>query len=86
MKKLIYTKRAALVVGCHKGNELNGWEVALDLVVGWRPHAFVFMLGWGWDDHIPLRPWPQFWYNRLTPKGHRTSGLALLGFFATMGS
>lgn len=86
MKNLIYTKTVALVVGWHKGNELNGWEIAIDIVAGWRPYVGVLMFGWGWDDHVPLRPWPQFWLNRLTPKGHRTSGMALLGLFATVGS
>ena len=86
VKKLIYSNRAALLVGWHKGNDLNGWEIAFDIVVGWRPHTGVAMFGWGWDDHVPLRPWPQFWLNRLTPKGHRTNGAAWFGFFTTMGS
>lgn len=87
MKKLLYTKRAALLVGWHKGNELNGWEIAADIVVGWKSLGTgIVMFGWGYDDHIPLRPWPQFWLKRLTPKGHRSSGMALLGFFLTMGT
>lgn len=86
MKKLIFNRKMALIVGYHTGNNLNGWEAALDIVLGWRPHAFVAVVGWGYDDRIPLRPWPQFWRHSLTPMGHRSSGIALLGFFTTIGA
>ena len=37
-------------------------------------------VGWGYDDDIPLRPWPQFW-NDPVRYGGRYRGMAICGFF-----
>ncbi len=65
-------------------DDYNGWSVtiALGLVVF---RDFVFTAGWGWDDVLPLRPWPTW---GRTYKAH-DSGVdsmydcvSLFGFYA----
>lgn len=84
-RRLVWTRRACCLVGCHLGND-TGWEVALDLVLGWRPHAGALVLGWGWDASVPLRPWPQGWWAKHTPRGNLVWGCAWLGFFLNWGT
>ena len=45
----------------------------------------VLVIGWGWDDEIPLRPWPQWWWNHKTKNTKNlVSGFAWCGFFVTL--
>lgn len=85
MKVLLRTNTFALSTGWHVGNELGGWELACDVVILVRSWARVAVFGWGWDDHVPLRPWPQVWVDSITPKGNLASGVALFGFFLNVG-
>lgn len=85
MKWLIKNNRVGLAVGAHAGPQPDGWEVALDFVVGVAPWARVLVVGWGYDVFVPLRPWPQAWVDRLTPKKNLSTGFAWCGFFFTAG-
>lgn len=87
LRKVIWTPKVALCIGGHAGpNGDNGWEVAFDVVFGIRPWAYALCIGWGYDDPVPLRPWPQGWWKRTTKRKNVTSGLAWLGFFANIGT
>lgn len=83
--RLLQTRRVIAFVGAHVGND-SGWEVAVDLVLGSRPLVFAATFGWGWDARVPLRPWPQAWWRRRTPRGNVTTGVAWLGLFANVGT
>lgn len=84
--KLFQNRYAGLYVGGHAGpNSDNGWECAVDIVAGIRPRVVAVVVGWGFDDPVPLRPWPQVWLRRTTARGNVTSGIAWLGLFATIG-
>lgn len=84
-RTVLRTRRAALMVGWHAGND-TGWEVAVDVVLGFRPHAGVLTLGWGWDAAVPLRPWPRAWWRKTTPRGNLSWGFAWFGLFVTLGT
>lgn len=90
MKKLTLAlnRHFGVILGAHGGpNQDNGWEVGLNLIVGVRGwfEPTVFVVGWGYDDPVPLRPWPQFWLFRKTKRGNTSSGVAWCGFFSTVG-
>jgi hypothetical protein len=75
--RLINTGNLHLVVGAAAGRiPLNGFDATVFVVVGVRPRSIAISWGWGFDDEVPVRPWPQWW--RLPGGG----GVAWLGFFA----
>ena len=84
VKKVVCNDKVGLFVGGHTGN-YSGREIAADLVVGLNSHYAAIIFGWGYDDFVPLRPWPQLWLKRHTPRGNITSGFAWCGFFLTIG-
>lgn len=84
MRWLFKGKRFGLGIGNHTGNS-DGWEIGIDIVIGFAPWARVISLGWGYDAEIPLRPWPQLWLDKPTQLKHISSGFAWLGFYINVG-
>lgn len=77
--------RLAWAIGYHVGAP-NGWEIATDIIIGWRPSVVAITVGWGFDSFAPLSPWPKVWVRRQSPKGHILTGGAWLGLFINVGS
>lgn len=48
--------------------------------VGWAPWRAIVSVGIGWDEKLPLSPWPRL-YDHPTRKGNRLRGFAWCGVF-----
>lgn len=56
----------------------------LSFVVGWTiGHGVFLVAGWGYDEQVPLRPWPQITRRK---EGLSYTRLTLAGFFLHVGS
>ena len=59
---------------------VSGDDHAVSVGVGIPARRIVVLVGWGWDNEHPLRPWP--WLTRTpTPHGHRGFCLSWCGLF-----
>lgn len=73
-------------VGLHVGLDGEdgrgpGWLMGVALFLLRHGQWLVQMVGWGWDDETPIRPWPTL-RSSTTAAGHRVTTLACCGFFA----
>jgi len=63
MKVIQVTPNIAFTVHFGISRE-SGWELATTIgggvLTGPNLLIRVLVIGWGWDDEIPLRPWPQW--------------------------
>ncbi len=63
----------------------DGWSIGLGLTgaraLDWQRVNVV--LGWGWDDDVPLRPWPQLWEKSKVGRPH-TAVAAFCGLFVRL--
>jgi hypothetical protein len=65
-------------------NSQGGWEAVVAL--GYVPGRWAMAAGWGYDDDMPLRPWPQYLKKTLPKSGGLYRVLGISGFFISIGT
>lgn len=48
-------------------------------------YGYAIILGFGWDEAIPFRPWPGVWIRKRTEGGNVASGVSFLGLYIAVG-
>lgn len=56
-------------------------EFSLGLGVRSRQGCRILVFGWGYDEDVPLRPWPQVWHKEAS--GETRVGMSWLGLFVS---
>jgi hypothetical protein len=53
--------------------------IQMVIIFEW-PSVWAFRIGWGYDDEVPIRPWPK-WHRKQTEKGYQDFCIGLMGFY-----
>lgn len=83
MKRIVDTPLGKFCVGGTAGSQCapgypDGWEISVAII---HQTGRGIQVGWGFDDEMPLRPWPMWQCENTTPKGHPRFVLTWCGFF-----
>lgn len=57
----------------------DSFEAVTGVTVRGRDNIRILAVGWGYDEEVPLRPWPQVWRKEVV--GGTRTGASWCGFF-----
>ncbi len=77
-------RRISFSADTHSDADHGEWEKTVSAAALVGNLVYVLVLGFGWDQDHPWRPWPWF-TRRPTERGNRIATLSCCGFFVTVG-